>query len=87
MSVGRRRRLWRRFLPEGVVLEVLLVVDAPAPVPAFASFHLHRPGRIWSLVPLRWRMLCRRFDVADALPPSSRWLKFASGGCFAAVVG
>ena len=63
MLVGRRRRLWRRFLPEDVVLEALLVADAPAPVPAFASFHMHCPDRVWSLDPLRWRMLCRRRRV------------------------
>ena len=87
MLVGRRRRLCHRFLPEGVVLEALLVADAPVPAPTFASIHLHRTGCIWSLAPLRWRMLCRCFDVADALPPSSRWLKFAWRRCFAAVVG
>ena len=32
-------------------------------------------------------MLCRYSGLADALPPPSCWLKFASGGCFAAVVG
>ena len=92
MLVEHRRYLWRRFLPGGVVLEALLVVvtDSPrrvsASAPVFASFHLHRPGRTWSSVSLRWRMLCRRSGLADALPPSSRWLKFVLGGCFAAVV-
>jgi hypothetical protein len=37
--------------------------------------------------PLRWRILCRRYVLADALPPSSCWLGIASGGCFAAMVG
>ena len=37
---------------------------------AFASFHLHRPGRTWSGFS----------SLAGALPP------FRSGGCFAAVV-
>ena len=32
-------------------------------------------------------MLCRCSGLADALPPPSCWLKFVSGGCFAAMVG
>jgi len=82
MLVGQRRRLWRRFLPGGVVLEALLVAvlcslrRASAPAPAFASSHMHRSGRAWSSASLRWRMLCRLFGLADALPLSSRWLKF-----------
>ena len=57
-----------------------------ASAPAFASFHLHHPGRTWSSDYLCWRMLCRRFGLADAFPPLSHWLKFATGGCFAAMV-
>ena len=99
MLVGQQRRLWRRFLPGGVVLEALLVAvlcslrRASAPAPAFASSHMHRPGRAWSSASLRWRMLCRHSNLADALPLSSRWLKFGqiavvgcSGGCLATFV-
>ena len=31
-------------------------------------------------------LVTRVSSLADALPPSSRWVRFASGGCFAAVV-
>jgi hypothetical protein len=73
-------------------MEALLVAAICSPrrvsasAPAFASFHLHCPGHAWSSASLRWWMLCRRSGLADALPLSSRWLKFALGGCFAAVV-
>ena len=93
MLIRQRRLLWRRFLPGDVVLEALLVAvicspwRASASASACASFHLHRPGRAWSSDSLRWRILCRRSGLADVLPPSSRWLKVASGGYFAAVVG
>ena len=72
----------RHFLLGGIVLEAFLVAvicslwRVLASEPAFASFHLHRPGRTWSSESLRWRMLCRRSDLADALLPSSLWLKF-----------
>ena len=81
MLVRRRRRLWRRFLHGGVVMETLLVTVICSPrrvstsASAFALFHLHRPGCAWSSVSLRWQMLCRRSRLADALPQSSRWFK------------
>ena len=62
-------------------MEALLVAVICSPrrvctsAPAFASFHLHRLGRTWSSVSLRWRMLYRRSRLADALPQSSRWFK------------
>jgi len=50
-------------------------------------FHLHRLGYAWSSNSLRWRMLCCRSGLVDASLPSSQWFKFASGGCFAKMVG
>jgi len=74
--VGRRRRLWRRSLFGGVVLEALLAVivcslwKVSASAPAFACF----------ICIVRVALVVDLCLLADALPP------FCSGGCFAAVV-
>ena len=84
---------WRRCLGSFVGGGLCSPRGASASAPAFASFHLHRPDRAWSSASLRWRMLCRHSNLADALPLSSRWLKFGqiavvgcSGGCLATFV-
>ena len=78
--VERRRRLWRRSLPGGVVLEALLVVvvcslrRVPAPAPAFAR--LQRLGCIGR----------RLGGCFAALFTGGYFAAICFGGCFAAIV-
>ena len=80
MLVGRRWRLWRRFLPGGVVLEALLVVvvcslrRVSSSVPAFAR--LQRLGCIGR----------RLGGCYAALFVGGYFAAICFGGCFAAVV-
>ena len=93
--VGRRRRLWRRSLVGGVVLEAMLVADGIGVAWSWwwssallgellllclASPYLVHLVRVASVQVVFWRILCHPSSVADALP-----LLF-SGGYFAAVV-